>query len=61
MFRVIGLIVVIGVIYIFLNWDEYRDEVGSAVEKIDQVAEQTAETREEIKDKVEQLKEKMDE
>jgi len=60
MLRLIGLIVVAGLVYLFLNWDDYRDDVSAAVEKIDEVAEQTAETREEIKDKVEKLKEKVD-
>jgi len=60
MLRLIGLVVVVGLIYLFLNWDDYRDEVNTAVEKIDEVAEQTADTREEIKDKLKQAKEKMD-
>lgn len=57
MLRIIGLIVLVGAAYLFLNWDEYSEDVAAAVEKIDQAAEQTAETREDIKDKIEELKE----
>jgi hypothetical protein len=56
MIRIIGLIVVIGVVYLFLNWDEYRDDVTAVVEKVDAAAEQTSDTREAIKDKIEDLK-----
>jgi len=60
MLRIIGLITVVGIVYLFLNWDDYRDDVTEAVEKIDDVAEQTEGMREELKDKVEQMKEKID-
>jgi len=61
MLRIIGLIVVIGVVYLFLNWDDYRDDVTNAVDAIDDVAEQTEEIRENLNDKVDQVKEKIDE
>ncbi len=61
MLRIIGLIIVVGAVYLFLNWDDYRDDVTNAVDVIDDVAEQTEDVREELKDKVEQLKEKIDE
>jgi len=61
MLRIIGLIVVVGVVYLFLNWDDYRDDVTEAVDAIDDVAEQTEDMRKDINDKVEQLKEKIDE
>jgi hypothetical protein len=60
MLRIIGLIVVVGAVYLFLNWDDYRDDVTNAVDVIDEVAEQTEDMREEVKNKVEQLKEKID-
>jgi len=60
MLRIIGLIVVVGVVYLFLNWDDYRDDVNTAVDTIDEVAEQTEAVREDLNDKVEQLKEKID-
>jgi len=60
MLRIIGLIVVVGAVYLFLNWDDYRDNVSNAVDSIDEAAEQTEDMREELKDKVEQLKEKID-
>ena len=61
MLRIIGLIVVIGTVYLFLNWDDYRDDVTNAVDAIDDVAEQTEEIRENLNDKVDQVKEKIDE
>jgi len=61
MLRIIGLIVVIGIVYLFLNWDDYRDDVTNAVDAIDVVAEQTEEIRENLNDKVDQVKEKIDE
>lgn len=60
MLRIIGLVVVVGVVYLLLNWDDYRDDVSSAVDTIDDVAEQTEDFREDLKVKVEQLKEKID-
>jgi len=59
MLRIIGLVVVVGMIYLFLNWVEYKDSVDTAVDSIDEVAEQTADTREDIKDKVEELTDKI--
>jgi len=53
--------VVIGIVYLFLNWDDYRDDVTNAVDAIDVVAEQTEEIRENLNDKVDQVKEKIDE
>jgi len=61
MLRIIGLIFVVGIVYLFLNWDDYRNDVTEAVETIDDVAEQTEDMRKDINDKVEQLKEKIDE
>ena len=57
MLRIIGLIIVVGAGYLFLNWDEYSDDVNAAVEKIDQAAEKTSDAREAINDKIEELKE----
>jgi hypothetical protein len=60
MFRIIGLIVVVAAVFIFLNWDDYRGDVSSAVDKIDDVAEQADDMRENLNEKVEQIKEKLD-
>lgn len=55
MLRVIGLFTVIGAIYLFLNWEEYGDDVGSALDSVNAAAEHTADLREDIKDKAEAL------
>jgi len=59
MLRIIGLVVVVAVVYLFINWEEHSDDVTSVVETVDEVAEQTSELREEIKDKAEDFADKL--
>lgn len=56
MLRLIGLIVIIGLGYLFLNWEEHKGDVGVVVDQIDELAEKTTDAREDIKDKIEELK-----
>ena len=56
MLRIVTLIILVGIAYLFLNWDDYRTDVENAVDVIDDVAEQTKDMREDIYEKIEELK-----
>ena len=58
MLKIIGLIVIIGGIFLFLNWEEYGHYVKEGVVKVEKAAEGSEQLRSEIKDKIKETIEK---
>jgi hypothetical protein len=46
MIKLLGWVVVLGAVWMFLNWEDYGASVNETVAKVDQVAEQTQSWRE---------------
>ncbi len=46
MFKLLGIGVVIGTLYLFINWEDHREGVFSAIESVDQAAQSTTQLRE---------------
>lgn len=50
MFKILGYVVVIGGIYLFINWEEHRDDVFNALNSVDQAAQSTTQLRDQAGD-----------
>ncbi|MBT4838770.1 MAG: hypothetical protein HON94_15650 [Methylococcales bacterium] len=58
MLKFIGLVVVIGSIFLFLNWEEYGHYVQDSVVKVNEAAQGSEKLRSEIKEKIKETMEK---
>lgn len=50
--KLLGLAVLIGGIYLFINWEKYEDSVKNGVEIVDKAAEKSKDLRDKIKDSI---------